>query len=293
MSGKLNLIDTITYPYDNKIRLGYSEIHIGDREFIYLLEDFITGKKSSSQVKEEYITRDGKTYSYWHGCADTDGCSYYTKEEEKVENKKEKKGNDNMFNFEFGPVKESVKMSPYGLAIKNRDDKYVSYNPSTGEVYDVELFNFNASNFIYKMPAAIKDIAVGDIVVHNKLPMFVEAIKDGKVEVVDIYNGENKTILPTKSPFGFNFITKVVSLLDFAGLSKEASEESPFGNILPFMLLSNGDNIDSKAMFPLMLMSMDCGKENFNPLLFAAMANGDTGLDTNALLAMVMMNKGL
>jgi hypothetical protein len=42
--------------------------------------------------------------------------------------------------------------------------------------------------------------------------------------VVDIMSGEEKAILPIKSPFGFNFITKVVSFIDFAG---SADEKNP------------------------------------------------------------------
>ena len=131
-------------------------------------------------------------------------------------NTKEKESMNSMFNFDFGPVSSSaVRMSMYGLAVKNKDGKYVSYNAASEEIFDVEILNFDGAKFLYKMPVAIKDIAVGDIVIHNHIPMFVISIpKDGKtLKVVDPVNGEKKEVMFTKSPFGFNFATKVVNFL--------------------------------------------------------------------------------
>ena len=95
------------------------------------------------------------------------------KEDKKIEitttNKENK--NMNMFNFDFGPVNSnSVRMSMYGLAVKNKDGKYVSYNASTDEIVDVDVLNFDGAKFLYKIPVAIKDVAIGDIVIHQRAP---------------------------------------------------------------------------------------------------------------------------
>lgn len=46
---------------------------------------------------------------------------------EEINNTKEKNNMNSMFNFDFGPVSSSaVRMSMYGLAVKNKDGKYVS-----------------------------------------------------------------------------------------------------------------------------------------------------------------------
>lgn len=191
------------------------------------------------------------------------------------DNGKEKESMDTakMFNFDFGPVASHIRMSPYGLAMKNADGKYVSYDKETGSVMDVEIFNFDAQKFLYKMPVAVNQVAVGDIVVHMRKPMFVRAVKDGVVSVIDIYNAEAKDILPVKSPFGFNFITKVVSLIDMTG----ANANSPFGNMLPLLMLGEGQNF--KDILPLMLFANGTnGMGNFaqNPLmLYALMKDGD------------------
>ena len=216
------------------------------------------------------------------------------KEDKKItiNNTKEKNNMNSMFNFDFGPVNSSsVRMSMYGLAVKNKDSKYVSYNASTDEIFDVEILNFDGAKFLYKMPVAIKDISVGDIVIHNHIPMFVVSIpKDGKtLKVVDPVNGEKKEVMLTKSPFGFNFATKVVNFIAGAFNASEVSADNPFGNmwmlamlgdskdmndILPFMMFSGGNfGGDMNAMLPFLLMgdSKNSMKDILPMMMFANM----------------------
>ena len=188
------------------------------------------------------------------------------------DNRKENENMDTnkMFNFDFGPVASNIRMSPYGMAMKNADGKYVSYDKASGNIVDVEILNFDAQKFLYKMPVAVNAVAVGDIVVHMRKAMFVSAVNGNRISVVDIYNGEVKDIMPTTSPFGFNFITKVVSLIDMSG----ANTDSPFGNMLPFLMM--GEGRDFKDILPLMLLTN--GNTNFaqNPLmLYALMGDGN------------------
>ena len=193
-------------------------------------------------------------------------CSDDRKEKENMDTNK-------MFNFDFGPVASHVRMSPYGLAIASADNKYVSYDKASGNIVDVEVFNFDAQKFLYKMPVPVSQVAVGDIVVHMRKPMFVRSVKDGVVSVVDIYNAEAKDILPVKSPFGFNFMTKIVSLVDMSG----ADANSPFGNMLPLLMMGEGKNF--RDILPLMLMTGNAGafgNMNQNPLmLMALMSDGN------------------
>lgn len=186
---------------------------------------------------------------------------------------KEKENNNMKFNFDFGPVDSSVRMSLYGMAIKNASGTYVAYDAKSKQVMDVDIFNFEGANkFVYKMPAAFKDVAVGDVVIHARKPMFVMEKRDeNRLNVLDIYDGEEKTIVLTKSPFNFDFITKVVSLFDFSGA---ASAANPFGNMLPFLMLS-GENKDM----------------NVNDILpFLVMNNATPGIDNNVLMFMALSN---
>lgn len=193
-----------------------------------------------------------------------------------------RKEEKNMFsNFDFGPVDSTVRMSAYGLAIKNSSGTWVSYDTANKCIMDVDILNFEGGNkFIYKIPAAIKDITVGDTIVHNRRPMFVVAVRsDGKLACVDPYEGEEKVVMLAKSMFGFEFVTKVVCLITLQG----ASAEKPFGNLLPLMLMS-GDN---KDMDPMMILALTGGLGNMaqNPLLlYALMDKGSKSKDILPLL---------
>ena len=216
-----------------------------------------------------------------------DKAEYYN------DNEKEKKSMNMFKGFEFGKVDgNKVRMSMYGLAVRNQAGTWVSYNASAGEVMDVDVFNMDGSQFMYKMPVALSQVKVSDVIIHNCKPMFVTGIgENGKFCVIDIYEGEEKMILASKSPFGFNFITKVVSLFNFDGMT-QANAENPFGNmammmalsgnmkmdeILPLMLMTNGNMDMSNPMSMMLMMSMmdkDNKMDNSNLMMMMAMMNG-------------------
>ena len=183
--------------------------------------------------------------------------------------KETKNMNTNLFkNFDFGPCGDTVRMSAYGLAIKNRNNAWVAYNRATGDIMDVDILNFDGKNFFYKMPVAIKDVAVGDVVIHNRKPVIVDGILDNSFAVVDPYENEKREIMFAKSPFGFNFVTKVVSLLgDMFQGAAAPNADNPFGNILPLLLLSD-ENKDIDPMLAVMMMN---GNGNMNPMLMYAL----------------------
>lgn len=159
----------------------------------------------------------------------------------------------------------------------------------TGEIVDVDLIDFNAENMVYAMPCAIKDVKKGDVIRHvNGNAVFVTSTEGG-IHVVDVAAGEKKEILPTKSMFGFDFVTKIVSLIDFSAMN--ASADQPFGNMLPLMLLS--DNKSSmRDMLPMMMLMNggNAGLGGFdmsNPfVMMALMGNG--GSEGNDFFSMVM-----
>jgi hypothetical protein len=213
--------------------------------------------------------------------------------EENIDNTEENETMDTnkMIKFDFGPcTHDNIRMSIYGLAVKNAAGTYVSYNAADGSIMDVDIFNFDGGKFFYKMPVAIKDIQAGDIVIHNRKPMFViEILVETKgLKVVDPFNGERKEIMLSRSPFGFDFATKVVNLIGNLGaMGGEASADNPFGNMAMMMLMCGNDEETSmNDILPFMLMSqgqinplmamMLCGgnnKDNMLPLMFAMNPN--------------------
>ena len=195
-----------------------------------------------------------------------------------------------LFNFDFGPVSTHVfRMSPYGLAINTAANGWVSYNPATGELLDVEILNFDVSDLIFKMPVALEQIAEGDILMHGNKPVFVRSVNDnGTVSVINYADATVVDILPVKSPFGFNFFTKVCSLIDFNTVN--ADPTNPFGNILPFLLFGKGESKpDMKTIALFSLMNNTNNNSMFNnPMMAAACVLMDK--QDKSFLPLILMN---
>lgn len=201
------------------------------------------------------------------------------------DNKENKKMNG--INFDFGKVtSDAVRLSLYGIAVKSVNGNYVSYDPKSHSIMDVEIINMPVNGMLYKMPVAIKDIKAGDVVIHNKVPMFVVEVHESTIKVIDIREGAEKEIYPTKNIFGFNFMTKIISLLDLS--NSGANADNPFGNMLPFLMMNeNGKDFD-----PMMFMLMNDGKfDTSNPMfMYFMMKDGDKSSDMLPFMFMMMNN---
>lgn len=196
--------------------------------------------------------------------------NYEKKDNEEKENKM--KG----FNFDFGKItNDSIRMSMYGMAVKNVSGVWTAYDKGTGDLMDVDVFNFDGSNFLFKMPVAIKDIAVGDVIIHARKPMFViSKTEAGDLIAIDPVAGEKKTIMPIRSPFGFNFATKVVSLFDNL-MGQAPTSENPFGNMWMLMLMDGKSDLKD-IMISMMLINQASGSTNtFNPMMLMLMNDSD------------------
>lgn len=214
----------------------------------------------------DYIPEDARTIT-------TKAEDYFkitnkTKENNKMANK--------MFNFDFGPVSSSqFALSPYGLAISTKENGWVAYDGEN--LIDVDILNFKLDKMIYKMPTTLDSIKTGDVIYHSSRPMFVKSINaaEGTLRAVDYSNGSVVDVLPVKSPFGFNFVTKVTSLIDLSALTGSADAANPFGNMLPFLMLGN----------------------DVDPMIFALMSmNGANGLGditkNPMMMYLLMQNRG-
>lgn len=205
--------------------------------------------------------------------------------ERKEPTNKMEKTND-FLTFDFGPVNDKqFAASPYGIAVYAPEtDTWLTYNADTNEVVDAKIFHFDVKGFFYKIPTPISNIKTGDIVIHMGTPMFVRTVNgDNTVTAVNYHDASVTTILPKKSPFGFNFITKVVSLMNFDKMT--ADKDNPFGNMLPFFMMQDG------KFDPMMLLFMNGGNmENMNPLLLYLMM--DKKNDNKDMLPLMLMMSG-
>lgn len=218
----------------------------------------------------------------------------YDKLYEQLDRKEDKDMDGNPmvnFNMDFGPVNsDAIRMSMYGLAVRNAAGTFVAYDPKGASIMDVEAMNFPSEKFMFKMPVALKAVAVGDIIIHNRTPMFVTDVTDTSFKVVDVREGSKKEIIPTKNMFGFNFVTKVVSMIDLSS----ASADSPFGNLMPLMMIQNmgnGDDMNPMAMM-FAMQSMNGGKMDMsNPMMamLPMLAMNNNGGNNNNFMQMFAM----
>lgn len=247
------------------------------------------GLDTNSTADLYYTDRISNTVPSQNYTINTDGTTWKNYTYTDTSNEEKEKKNMMNLNFDFGKVTgDSIRISMYGIAIKNVSGTYVSYDVKSHSVMDVDIVNMPADGLLYKMPVAIKDVKAGDVVIHNKTAMFVAEVHDSTLKVIDIREGTEKEIYLTKSPFGFNFATKVVSLMDMSGV--KADESNPFGAMLPLMFLS-GDNKDIDPMMLMLMMGqgnttnlmsnpmmmyflMKDGKENKDMLPFLLMGMG-------------------
>lgn len=178
----------------------------------------------------------------------------------KPENERKETKTMNIFsnlNSLFGPVSSNiVRMSPFGLAIKTTNRTWHTYDAQNKKIVDVSdfSFDFGSTPLFYRVPVAPNAVAIGDLILHNDIPVYVigfadETNKTAGILVIDTDSNEQKTILPVCNVFNFNFVTKVTPLFNMNGtnLFGTPSADQPFGNILPFIMMSEVFGKDNKS----------------------------------------------
>lgn len=283
-----SLINAILTEYTEKVKFGYNKIPYDSWRTLKKLSNTNTDYAVKIEITDEnsilYLT-DTKT-DITSEIFVTDGFAYLVKERTihmvdtnsnisaPIPNKSDsvsRKGFN--MNFDFGPCGDEVAFSPYGLAIRNSKGEYFTYNPATKQTIDVTGFTFFFQNMVYRMPVAASAVKEGDMIIHKHHPMFVSAVDGSNIEVVDILESEVKTVIPTSNPFGFNFITKIMPIVNFGNTAP--SPDQPFGNLMPMMMANmvfgeDGNNSDMGKMFMLSAMM-----GNSNP--FSFFAGGEVG----------------
>lgn len=192
---------------------------------------------------------------------------------------KDKEGEENnMFenlNFEFGPVnKNRIQMSPFGMAVSVGSNskgtrKWYTYDSKNHKLIDVQGFAFDLGmDMYYKMPVSPNAININDVIIQNDELFFVTgfvnpANKQEGFTAINVAKSKAETVLPICNVFNFNFVTKIVPLFNLFGGNGDftgtmPSEDSPFGNIMPLMFLSQmkeGEGTSLNKLFEMYVMS--------------------------------------
>ena len=198
---------------------------------------------------------------------------------------------NNMFNnvmkdFYCGPATD-VKMSIYGPAFRavsaggdRIKETYVAYHNS--EYIDVLDGILDIGTCAYVMPIAAKSVKKGDFIKNCGTWLRVTSITNEVIEGENVYTRNIVKVRPTKNMFGFNFYSKLITF-DIMG---STSEDNPFGNLLPLILLGNKDS-KINDMLPLMFMNKDFDMSN--PMMMYLLANKNGS--NNDLMTIMMMNQ--
>ena len=214
-----------------------------------------------------------------------------TGNENKNDNIDYKERGNNMFNnvmkdFYCGPATD-VKMSIYGPAFRavsaggdRAKETYVAYHNS--EYIDVLDGILDIGTCAYVMPIAAKAVKKGDFIKNCGTWLRVTSITNEVIEGENVYTRNIVKVRPTKNMFGFNFYSKLVTF-DIMG---STSEDNPFGNLLPLILLGNKDS-KMNDMLPLMFMTKDFDMSN--PMMMYLLANKNGS--NSELMTIMMMNQ--
>lgn len=222
--------------------------------------------------------------------------SFKNGQEFKVYNMEDKNMNMRklMGDFMFGKFDNTtVKYSFNGIAFQSADGTYNVYNED-GTLTNVSDMVIDIP--VFAIPVAKADLKVGDVILHpaDRTPLVVKENAQTAIIAVEPKSNEVKTFAPKKSIFGFDFYTKITTPMDMFG-GANADESNPFGNMLPFLMFSDGEfdmntmlmftmmngkgdkGFNANMMLPLMLMSDKKGGEKIDPFMLMLMTGGNFG----------------
>lgn len=191
--------------------------------------------------------------------------------------------------LEFGAIKTNdISYTFNGICFRNAEGNYISLNP---DGTFTNIYDMTVDMPIYVMPVGKDQIKVGDIIKHFDKWVMVAQIDKTTITALDPWTREIRVIIPEKSIFGFDYYTKIIDI--FSGFGNSANQNNPFGNMLPFLMMSKDSDID-----PMMLMMMMNGQNfggNMNPMMMYMMMSKNSGTDSKdkILPLMMMMNSGM
>lgn len=215
------------------------------------------------------------------------GTSIEVIKEEKSMNMKKLMGD-----FMFGKVDtNTIKYSFNGIAFKAEDG--VTYN-----VYNADGTITNVSDMVmdipvFAMPVSKAQLAVGDVILHpaDRTPLIVKENAETAIIAVEPKSNEIKTFAPKKSIFGFDFYTKIMTPMDMFG-GANANADNPFGNMLPFLMMGDGNTDMSTMLMFTMMNGANGGAMDMNSMLPFLMLSNKNGGDNNDFLMAMLVAKG-
>jgi len=193
--------------------------------------------------------------------------------------------------LQVGKINSGVAMSMTGEVAIQGNNGAVSYDVSTNTLVDHMDMTFGQdSGMFYALPTKREDLKPGDILIEGKQMLFIKKITKGALVCVSP-NELEVTKVNVKNLFGFNMVSKVVSVMNMSGEKTEG--DNPFGNMNPMMMmmLSGDDDSSMSDMLPMMMMQNGGGAQ-MNPMMMMMMMKGDKGDSSMKDMMMMSMMMG-
>lgn len=168
---------------------------------------------------------------------------------------------NSMFNNMFGKIQNGMcRLSMDGLIAIKTSSGYKTYDTKTNKLQNCDNFVFDiGSDFFFVIPT--NKVAVGDIILVNRLPKCVIKVDNEAITVLNYENSTIENVLPEKHVFMGDtyFYGKIVSMFGNNLTKKNGCKTK---NIFKYMMLSKmfSDSSDSNnQILPMMMMF---GKDN-------------------------------
>ena len=286
--------DRICYNFfniTNQNGYNYREQYVAISSINFITEEEIKNNNYNEIIKIEYVRSSAISVieEDLRSKLKREKVAVVVTEEAKIERNK-----DNMFKKMMKDVKigkvNNIKMSIYGPAFNSADGTSLAYDKKNKEWIDVTGMTMDTFGTAFSIPVAKNQLKVNDYILHNGMWVRVSEIgEDNTIMVEKIFEKELSSILPTKNMFGFDFYVKLMyfGIEDMMG---KANKDNPFGNMLPLMMMENGN----KDVLPLMLMMQNMNVEGAqamdfnNPMMMYIMMK-DSDLDSDIFPLMLMM----
>lgn len=213
------------------------------------------------------------------------------------ENKEEKKVKEetNMFSnlgSSFGKIgSDQFRLSINGLAVKGKDDKYVTFNPETRELVEVTTGFFDdMKDLLFLMPTT--ELEVGDIILHQNKPYYITVSKDNVVKGIDFEDAIESTLVPKTNVFGMKYYTKVFNCL---GTNNILGTDIASNPMMAYALMGGKDFDLSKIMMFQALSGQGKGIADFseNPIMLMALMSNENGKNDLSDFAKMQILSGL
>ncbi len=228
-------------------------------------------------------------------CAKDYMINYLNNDSNNISNKEDTnmKANRLFPNLEFGKVTNpKIKMSHLGVAMMNNEGTYVAYD--LGSLVDVNITSVDG-DALFQIPVQFSDIKVGDCILHNNLVYCITSFNP--LKGVSYWDGVEDEIKLTTNMFGFNFVTKIVSVFDVLNMGNLTGSGNM--NMLPLLMLSKDKGFSNNTLETMLIMQMmqqsgsnqqtDMNNIFSNPLMLYTLMGEDSDMST--LLMMQMMTQ--